>query len=94
MLPAQPIIVEDMETILARIPKYRVILHNDDYHTFEQVIAWIIKTVQLPIDEAVMITSTIHFEGAATVVIVVKELAEHYMSIFQSYGLGCTIEPA
>lgn len=94
MIPAQPTIAEDMETILARMPKYRVILHNDDVHTFVEVIRWIVITVQLPMDEAIQITYKIHYEGAATVIIVVKELAEHYMSVFQGYGMGCTIEPA
>jgi ATP-dependent Clp protease adaptor protein ClpS len=93
MQPAKPIIEEDIEAKLRRIPKYRVILHNDDYHTFDQVIRWIVITVQLPIADAVRITYKIHNEGAATVVIVVKELAEHYMDIFRGYGMGCTIEP-
>jgi len=93
MHAAQPSIDEDIEAILSRIPKYRVILHNDDVHTFQQVIRWIILTVQLPVDDAVRITFKIHSEGAATVIIVVKELAEHYMEIFRGYGMGCTIEP-
>ncbi len=93
MSPVQPIVTEDMETILARMPKFRVILHNDDVHTFIEVIRWIVITVQLPIDEAIVITNKIHYEGAATVIIVVKELAEHYMTVFQGYGMGCTIEP-
>jgi len=45
----------------------KVILFNDDYHTFEEVIAQIIKAIHCPREQAEAITWEAHTKGRAIV---------------------------
>lgn len=45
----------------------RVILYNDDWHTFDEVIAQIIKAINCSFDEATQKTIEVHEKGKAIV---------------------------
>ncbi len=46
---------------------WRLILYNDDIHTFDEVINQLIKAIKCSVSEAESIAWTVHNEGKATV---------------------------
>ncbi len=92
---ASPRTEDQVQQLLLLLPKYRVILHNDDYNTMDHVILALIRTVtSLSTHEAVQIMMEAHTYGQAQVIICLKELAEHYRERLEHHGLTSTIEPA
>ncbi len=59
----EPEIQEDTEV---GIP-FRVILYNDDWHSFDEVINQIIKATNCPFDKARDLTFEVHVKGKAIV---------------------------
>ncbi|MGI6369084.1 MAG: ATP-dependent Clp protease adaptor ClpS [Candidatus Kapaibacterium sp.] len=45
----------------------RVILFNDDYHTFDEVINQIIKAIACSFEKARALTSEVHYKGKAAI---------------------------
>ncbi|HEU5367077.1 MAG TPA: ATP-dependent Clp protease adapter ClpS [Ktedonobacterales bacterium] len=85
---------QDVEQLLRLLPKYRVLLHNDDVNSMDFVVQALLRTVQrLTVDEAIKIMLEAHLQGKALVVICPKETAEFYRAGLESYGLTSTIEP-
>ncbi len=85
----------DEESLLALIPPYRVVLHNDDHNTMDHVVESLVQCVpSLTVEAAAAIMIEAHNEGQATVIECPKETAEHYREALQSRGLTATIEPA
>ncbi len=85
---------QDVEQLRRLLPKYRVLLHNDDVHSMDFVVQALLRTVQrLTVDEAIKIMLEAHLNGQALVVICPKETAEFYRAGLESYGLTSTIEP-
>lgn len=85
---------QDIEQLLRLLPKYRVLLHNDDVNPMDLVVQALLRTVQrLTVDEAIKIMLEAHLTGKALVVICPKETAEFYRAGLESYGLTSTIEP-
>ena len=85
----------EQRTLLEILPPYAVILHNDDYHDVEYVVASLLKSVSsLSVEEAVTITIDTHNNGQAVVVTCPLEQAELYRDRIHSFGLGVTIEKA
>ncbi|MEB3355128.1 MAG: ATP-dependent Clp protease adapter ClpS [Synechococcales bacterium] len=81
-------------TIKKHVPRYRVLLHNDDYNTMEHVVEALLKTVtSLTTPQAVDIMMRAHTDGVALVIICAQEHAEFYCEGLKSYGLTSTIEP-
>ncbi len=79
-------------TLDARLPRYAVILHNDDYHSMDYVVEALVKSVpDLIVEEAVGIMFEAHNTGSAVVVVCVLEQAELYKERIQGYGLGVSI---
>ncbi len=73
---------------------WRVLLHNDEIHTFDYVTHSIVKTVkQLTRKKAHEITIETHSAGQATVIVVWKDLAEGYCLGLQRQGLTASIAP-
>jgi len=73
---------------------WRVLLHNDEIHTFEYVTESIVKVCpQLTKKKAFQITRTTHTAGVATVTTVWKQLAEQMCLGLQTYGLTVSIAP-
>ena len=93
--PALPETEVDEEALLALIPPYRVILHNDDHNSMEHVVESLVRCVpSLTVEAAAAIMLEAHNEGQATVIECPKETAEHYRESLESCGLTATIEAA
>ena len=73
---------------------WRVLLHNDEIHTFDYVTHSIVKTVkQLTRKKAHEITVQTHSAGMSTVITVWKDLAQTYCLGLQRQGLTASIAP-
>lgn len=61
-------IVEQIEDtgIDTKLP-FKVILYNDDFHTFEEVIAQIIKATRCTFEKARDLTFEVHIRGQAVI---------------------------
>lgn len=64
------------KSITKLLPPYAVILHNDDYNTFDFVIEVIIKVFHYPVEKAVAHTLEAHQTGRSIVWSGSKEVAE------------------
>lgn len=85
----------EVQQLLRLLPKYRVILYNDDHNSMDHVVNTLLRTVtSLSASEAVQIMLEAHTYGQAEVIICMKELAEHYRERLERHGLTSTIEPA
>lgn len=92
---ASPRTEDQVQQLLRLLPKYRVILHNDDYNTMDHVVEALMRTVtSLTAHDAVQIMLEAHTNGQAQVIICLKEIAEHYRESLEHNGLTSTIEPA
>jgi ATP-dependent Clp protease adapter protein ClpS len=75
-------------------PSWRVLLHNDDVHTFDYVTGAIVKVVRtVSRKKAHRITMQAHSSGVATVTTTWKALAEDYCKGLQMQGLTSSIAP-
>jgi ATP-dependent Clp protease adaptor protein ClpS len=69
-------------------PKYRVIVLNDDFNTFQHVAECLMKYIPaMTSDQAWNLTNQIHFEGQATVWAGPQEQAELYHQQLSRAGL-------
>ncbi len=85
---------QDVEQLLRLLPRYRVLLHNDDVNSMDFVVQALLNTVQrLSVDDAIKIMLDAHLNGKALVVVCPKETAEFYRGKLEGYGLTSTIEP-
>lgn len=76
-----------------KLPRYSVILYNDDYHSMDYVVEALVKSVpDLIVEEAVGIMFEAHNTGSAVVIVCLLEQAELYRDRIQSYGLGVSIK--
>ncbi len=90
---APPELAPDIERRSRLIPRYRVLLHNDDVNEMGYVVRALQKSVPtLSREEAEAIMLEAHKEGVATVVVCPLELAELYRDRLQSFKLTSTIE--
>jgi ATP-dependent Clp protease adapter protein ClpS len=75
-------------------PIWRVLLHNDDVHTFDYVSMSIVKVVKtVSRKKAFKITVEAHMSGIATVTTTWKAQAKSYCTGLQKYGLTSSIAP-
>lgn len=73
---------------------WRVLLHNDDIHTFEYVTGCLTRIVpHLTRRKAYNITWEAHSSGKATVACVWKAMSEQYCVNLQQLGLTVSIAP-
>lgn len=92
---AAPRTDEDVRQLLGLLPRYRVLLHNDDHNSMDRVVLALVRTIaSLDMEQAVRIMLEAHTNGCAQVIVCLKELAEHYREGLERYGLTSTIEPA
>ena len=81
-------------TIRKTAPRYRVLLHNDDFNSMELVVQVLMKIVpSLTQPQAVNIMMEAHSNGIALVIICALEPAEFYCENLNNHGLTSTIEP-
>ena len=86
--------LEKRSTTRKHAPRYRVLLHNDDYNTMEYVVQILITTVpSLSQPQAVSIMMEAHTNGFALVITCAQEHAEFYCETLKNHGLSSTIEP-
>ena len=85
---------EEVRQLLQLLPRYRVLLYNDDYNAMDYVVVVLLRTVPSLTEEvAVRIMLDAHLHGVAEVIICLKEQAEHYREGLEQRGLTSTIEP-
>lgn len=75
------------------LPRYRVLLHNDDVNHFDHVIRSIMRLTPLSEQEALLRTLEAHESGVALLLVTHKERAELYVDQFLSVKITVTIEP-
>lgn len=70
----------------------KVILFNDDYHTFDEVIAQLIKAIGCSYDKAEALTWEVHLKGKA--VVFIGEISEclRVSSVLEEIALNTQIE--
>ncbi|HIK26977.1 MAG: ATP-dependent Clp protease adapter ClpS [Oscillatoriaceae bacterium SKW80] len=86
--------LEQRSTVRKLAPRYRVLLHNDDFNTMEYVVQTLLKTVpSLTQPQAVSIMMEAHTNGLALVITCAQEHAEFYCETLKNHGLTSTIEP-
>ncbi|XTZ10770.1 MAG: ATP-dependent Clp protease adapter ClpS [cyanobacterium endosymbiont of Rhopalodia yunnanensis] len=75
-------------------PRYRVLLHNDDFNSMEYVVETLTQTVAgMTQSQAVDIMIKAHNNGTALVITCALEHAEFYCETLKNHGLTSTIEP-
>lgn len=76
------------------IEPWNVILLNDDWHTFDEVILQLIKATNCSRQEAENIAWEAHTKGEAICFSGPRERCEHVASILEEIDLGVRIERA
>lgn len=86
--------IEKPSTARKLAPRYRVLLHNDDFNSMEHVVQTLIQTVSsLTQPQAINIMMEAHNSGLALVITCAQEHAEFYCETLKLHGLSSTIEP-
>lgn len=87
---------EQLQQLLTEhVPRFAVILHNDDVNSMEHVVDALLKSIPtLSEQDAVNVMMDAHTEGKAVVTVCPKETAEFYRDRLQSFSIGASIEPA
>lgn len=86
--------IEQRSTNTRHAPRYKVLLHNDDFNSMEYVVQSLLKTVaNLTVPQAVSIMMEAHTNGVGLVITCAQEHAEFYSESLKSLGLTSTIEP-
>jgi ATP-dependent Clp protease adaptor protein ClpS len=74
-------------------PRYKVLLHNDDFNSMEYVVETLMKTVSgMTQPQAVNIMMETHNSGVGLVITCALEHAEFYCETLRNHGLTSTIE--
>lgn len=88
----------DIEEILSPPRKYKVIMHNDDYSTWEFVVGILKDIFNKSEADAIETTTKIHEKGSAVCGIYTYEIAEiktaqvHSIAKSNKFPLRCSIE--
>ncbi|HKS68784.1 MAG TPA: ATP-dependent Clp protease adaptor ClpS [Ktedonobacterales bacterium] len=86
---------EEVRQILRLLPRYRVVLHNDEVNSMDEVVLALVRVVpSLGPQGAMRVMLEAHTHGSAEVIICPKEQAEYYRERLEAFGLTSTIEPA
>ncbi|MDQ3699305.1 MAG: ATP-dependent Clp protease adaptor ClpS [Chloroflexota bacterium] len=84
----------DPEILLRRLPPHKVIVHNNDFNTFDEVIAILIKAVAgMSFERATALATEIHTSGAAVPYVGPLERAEAVAAVIRTIGIKVTVEP-
>jgi len=87
-----------LEEELKEPPKYKVLLHNDDYTTMDFVVDILMRVFHKSKEEAVAIMLNVHKKGVGVCGIYPAEIAEtkvalvHKMARKKGFPLKCTME--
>jgi ATP-dependent Clp protease adaptor protein ClpS len=81
-------------TVRKLAPRYKVLLHNDDFNSMEYVTGILLQTIpNLTEPQALNVMMEAHTHGLALVIVCALEHAEFYCETLQMHGLLSTIEP-
>ena len=81
-------------TVRKHAPRYKVLLHNDDFNSMEYVVETLMKTVSgMTQPQAVNIMMETHNSGVGLVITCALDHAEFYCETLRNHGLTSTIEP-
>ena len=83
--------VIDREKII--MPRYKVLLHNDDVNTMEHVLKALRKVFNFEEQECMRIMIEAHNNGMALCTVEPLEQAEHHRDQLISFSLVASIEP-
>lgn len=75
------------------LPRYKVILHNDDVNDFGHVIESILMITPLNKEDAERCTNEADKNGCSLLLVIHRERAELYVEQFHARQLTVTIEP-
>lgn len=75
------------------LPRWKVLLHNDDVNDMEYVVVTVQNIVHLNQQDATRRTIEAHQTGVSLLITTHQELAELYQQQFASKNLMVTIEP-
>lgn len=91
---AAPRTDEEVRQVLRLLPRYRVLLFNDDVHDMDEVVLALLSVVpSLGPQGAMRVMLEAHTHGSAEVIVCPKEQAEYYRERLEGFGLTSTIEP-
>ena len=76
----------DGEELAKQIPRYNVVLLDDEYHTYEYVVEMLMKLCRHSRQTAWQMAWEVDHRGRSVVYTTNKEQAEHKRSQIQSYG--------
>jgi len=76
-----------------QMPPWKVILHNDDVHTMDEVVKRIRQLTTLTEEQAIQRMLEAHKTGCALLLVTHQERAELYVEQFATYKLTVTAEP-
>jgi len=85
-------VLEETSTVV--IEPWNVILFNDDWHTFEEVIAQLILATSCSAEQAAHIAWDAHSEGEAVCYAGSRERCELVASVLEEIDLGVRLEKA
>lgn len=71
---------------------YRVILYNDDWHGFEEVIEQVMKACEVSPEEAYRITVEAHTRGRAVCFRGAREKCHKVVSVLREIRLQCEVD--
>jgi ATP-dependent Clp protease adapter protein ClpS len=94
VVSAPEVDLQTLERLRAQFMRpWKVVLHNDDLHTFYEVADALVKSVPgLCAQEAWRITMEAHNQGRAVVTACAREGAELYKERLETFGLTVTLE--
>jgi ATP-dependent Clp protease adaptor protein ClpS len=82
-------------SLTEHIPRFAVILHNDETNSMEHVVDALLKSVPtLSEQDAIKVMMDAHTDGKAVVTVCPLETAEFYRDRLQSFSIGASIEAA
>ncbi len=81
-----------LEEHTAHLPRYRVLLHNDDVNSMEHVVGTLMRVFRLKRGECERIMLEAHRNGVALCIVEPLEQAELHRDQLISFSLTATIE--
>jgi len=85
--------IERTRSLDETLPPYRVVLHNDDVNSMDQVVRALVESVpELSVERAVEIMLEAHLRDRAEVIVCPLERAELYRDRLASFQLTATVE--
>jgi ATP-dependent Clp protease adaptor protein ClpS len=83
--------VEQKDSKPRRQPRYNVILWNDEYHTYQYVIAMLMELFGHPPEKGFLMAKEVDTQGRVIVLTTTKEHAELKRDQIQAYGKDAQI---